>query len=143
MIEVLIGTLLGAILILAGGSLLFFAISGQVNVTAETALQRDAQVVVQYLQKRLREATRDDISIDDNIISINRNGVTEAFYQEGDDFIFDPDTTTDDDEDIIVRDYVTNFEVSNGTTPFAVSYRLSLRNGDAQTEASGVVAPRN
>jgi Tfp pilus assembly protein PilW len=143
LVELLVGVLLSSILLLAGGSLLFFMISGRTQVNMQVDLQRDAQAVIAYMHKVLREAASSEVSVVDNRLEVERDGVTEAFYVVDDDMMHDPDIGVVGDEIPLVQGSLSTFEVTQSVNPDIVSLRLVLEQGDFQTEIESAVAQRN
>ena len=143
LVEIIVGILLSSILLLAGGSLLFFMMSGRTQVDTQVALQRDAQAVMAYMHKVLREAAASEVTVVDDRLEVERDGVTEAFYAIDNDMMHDPDIGVVGDETALVQGSLSIFEVTQSTNPDFVSLRLVLEEGDFQTEMESAVAQRN
>jgi Tfp pilus assembly protein PilW len=144
LVELLVGIVLSSILLLAGAALLFFMASGRTQVSTQVRLQRDAQAVMAYMHKVLREAGANEVSVvGDRLEVVRDGGATEAFYAVDTDLIHDPDTEVVGDESVLVQDDLALLEFTQNTDPDYVAIRLVLSSGDFQTEMESVVAQRN
>ena len=71
--------------------------------------------------------------------------IEHEFYRDGNRLVYDPDTSVEGDDIILVRgglDLVA-FEVSDESPPKTITFTLALAGGEHNTEITNTIKPRN
>jgi prepilin-type N-terminal cleavage/methylation domain-containing protein len=143
LIELLVAIMVSSIVALLAGTMLYFCFKSWHLNWASAEMQQDGIVAREFMSRRLRVASLDQISLSeiDHRLTIS-GSPTQEFYLAGDQLVYDPDTGVEGDEVILVRSGLVSFEMSD-ETPHTVTFTLVLEGGEHNTEITNTIKPRN
>ena len=144
-VEILVAVVSAAILATMAGTMLAYGYKSWRQNSIAVELQRDATAAMEMLSWKVRATSSSRVTVTTNEVVIQPVDVlvdpTISFTMDGSDFVFDPDTVTDDDELIIINDRVQNLIFSNMN--FGIAVHLVLESQNEATEVNSILSYRN
>lgn len=131
------GIVAGTILALMAGLVLIYGYRVWRTNLQAVELQRDGTIAMMMMGRGLREATGTNVVVSGSRITIGTN----AFYRQGNHFLYDRDTTHTGGEVMVITGKVAALTLVRTNT--CLSVRLMLRDGGEQTTLDGTWAFRN
>ena len=141
LVELLIAIVASAIIALTAGTMIFFFFKAWRVENAAVEVQRDGTVTTEFLARKLRAASLDNILISSQQIDILGTSGTNRFYVSENDFLFDPNPAAAGDEIVLVSGQLTSFTPAKNSQN--ISYQLVIDNGDEVTDIRSTIKPRN
>ena len=145
LIDIIMGMLAAAVLVLTMGTMLFYGYKSYVHNSQMLELHRDGTAAVQMLTPKIRGASPSRVTVAGGQITILPRNIfvdpTVSFFTNDHHLVFDPDTGIDDNEVIIIHDSVLSFAPSG--LSFGVAIQLVLSNNYDYTEINSTIAYRN
>jgi hypothetical protein len=143
-VELAVGMLAASILAVTLGVMLFVGYTNWTRTTRALDMQRDTTLAMQTLMRVLRGASLGGVDLSQSHrIDFTTNGVTQSFFQQGSNLLYNPNLTGGGTAFPLVRDRMVpaSFTVSNITKGVGVS--LQVREGSETMTLSAGIRLRN
>ena len=129
LVELMVGIIVGLILALTLGTMLYYIFVAWRSNSDQVELQRDATFAMDMISRAIRPASNFQISIPS---SSTLNIGTTSFYLGGtgsNSLYYDPDTTAAGDETELIQQRVTNLQFIDNTPEKSITINISLAEG--------------
>ena len=109
LVELMIATLLGSLLVVATGVMLSSSYRELEHSKSSLKLQREMTFAIDVLRQDIHNAAKTNISVTASQISIQHPGYVKTYTKQGLDLICDPNSTVSNDEIALIDGLLVNF----------------------------------
>jgi prepilin-type N-terminal cleavage/methylation domain-containing protein len=138
-IELMVAMVIGSILAITAGSMLYYIFLTWHRNTDEVELQRDATIAMNMISRAIRAATANDIQAASQSLVIKNK----TFYNTNSSLWYDPDTTIANNEIEIINNKVNSISFINNAPEHSIGIDIELQDGVKSTAVSSTISYRN
>ncbi|MEI7435490.1 MAG: hypothetical protein WCL16_01625 [bacterium] len=146
MIELVLGMMASAVLVVTLSVMLFYGYTTWVRNSQAVDLHRDATLAMQVMGKSLRQASAAgvDLSQPAQIVVSNQNtSILCSFYQQSGNLVYNPDVNGGGTPFLLVQGRLMPSGFTHSNINHGVTIRLKLQQGTESLEMNGSVCFRN